>query len=119
MSRNEVSAELAINGFLQAVKDAAAESPEFRARLVGALGFTVLYEGEEQFAGANPAAQAARWSEDAFTRIWSGARVAELKSVMKDRELATNDDMRGMRKADLIGLLYRRALAQAEETGRL
>lgn len=118
MSRREVSADIAINEFLRAVKDAAAENPTFRARLVDALGFTVLYEGEEQFAGADPATQAARWSKDAFLRIWSGAKVAEVKAVLKDHQLATPDDMRGLKKAQLTELLYRRALSQAEETGK-
>lgn len=118
MPNNEVPADLAIEAFLQAIKDAAAEIPEFRSRLVDALGFTVLFEGAEQYQGANPATQAARWSEDAFKRIWAGATAAELKKVLKDRGLASVDDLRGKAKPALLTLLYRRALAQAEETGK-
>lgn len=118
MPKNEVPADLAIAAFVQAIKDAAAELPEFRSRLVDALGFTVLYEGAEQYQGANPATQAARWSEDAFKRIWARATVTELKNTLKERGLASPDDLRGKSKADLLTLLYRRALAQAEETGK-
>jgi hypothetical protein len=119
MPNNEVPADLAIEAFLQAIKDAAAEIPEFRSRLVDALGFTVLFEGAEQYQGANPATQAARWSEDAFKRIWAGATPAELKKVLKDRGLASEDDLKGKKtKPALLTLLYQRALAQAEETGK-
>ena len=117
MNDKEVSANLALKNFLNAVKDAAAESPTFRARLIDALGFTVLYEGDEQFAGANPTKQAGRWSEDAFTRIWKGATVAELRATLSEYDLATKEDIKGLRKNELIALLYRRAKNQAEETG--
>jgi len=45
-------------------------------------------------------------------------KVAEVKAVLKDHQLATPDDMRGLKKAQLTELLYRRALSQAEETGK-
>tara|TARA_X000001316_G_C911855_1_gene26992 strand:+ start:487 stop:843 length:357 start_codon:yes stop_codon:yes gene_type:complete len=117
MTNKIVPVDLAIDEFLRAIKDAAAESPSFRARLVDALGYTVLYEGAEQFEGANPVRQANQWSEDAFCRIWSGAKVGDIKKVLKDYELATNDDMKGLKKAELIALLYERASSQAVETG--
>lgn len=119
MHRKEVSADVAIDAFLSAVKDAAAEMPEFRARLISALGYTVLYEGAEQFEGADPVAQANRWSPDAFKRIWGGATVSQLKKTLKDRELATTEDMRGRRKPELIELLFDRAHAEAKNDGRI
>lgn len=118
MSKNEVPADLAIAAFVQVIKDAAAELPEFRSRLVEALGLTVIYEGHEQYQGANPATHAARWSEDAFQRIWSGASLKELQTVLKERGLASPDDIKGKKKPALLSLLYTRALAQAEETGK-
>lgn len=120
MSKNEVPADLAIAAFVQVIKDAAAELPEFRSRLVEALGLTVIYEGSEQYQGANPATHAARWSEDAFSRIWGSASPAELKAVLKERGLASPDDIKDTKgkKPALLGLLYSRALAQAEETGK-
>lgn len=115
MAHDESTALNAIDRFLNTIRDAAAESPTFRAKLIEAMQLTVLYEGEEQFAGADPAVQASRWSEDAFMRIWSGAKVGELKAVLKDHDLATPTDMKGLKKAELIQLLYRRALKRAEE----
>lgn len=115
MAQNQLEPLTAIDRFLDAVRDAAAESPAFRAKLIDVLGFTVLYEGEEQFEGANPVTQAATWSEDAFLRIWSGAKVGEVKAVLKDQDLATTTDMRGLKKSDLISLLYDRSLKRAEE----
>jgi len=117
MSEHPISSTKAINGFLDAVRDAAAESPAFRARLIEALCMTVVYEGEEQFEGADPAAQAARWSEDAFKRIWNGAKPAEIRAVLRDKDLATPTDSKGFKKPQLLDLLYERALAQAEELG--
>lgn len=117
MSNKVVAAKDAVNAFLDLLKDTVAEDPQFRARMVDVLGLTVVYEGEEQFQGANPVKQAAQWSEDAFARIWSGAKVTDLKQVLKERSLATATDMRGLKKSDLISLLYRRALEQAENTG--
>jgi len=119
MPHDEVSAQLALNRFLQAVKDAAAEDPSLRARLIEALDVTVLYEGEEQFVGANPVKQANRWSEDAFVRIWSKATVGQLKAALKDNSLATNSDMQRKRKADLVELLYRRASRAGDNDGRI
>ena len=106
-----------IDSFLNVVRDAAAESPAMRARLIEALGVSVIYEGEEQFEGANPVTHAARWSQDAFVRIWSGAKVSEIKAVLKTNLLATPTDMRGLKKGDLTKMLYQRSLAKAEELG--
>lgn len=119
MSHDEVSAQIALNKFLQTVKDAAAEDPKLRSRLVEALDLTVLYEGEEQFVGADPLKQANRWSEDAFTRIWSKATVGQIKAALKDHGLATNSDMSKKKKPELIELLYRRASRAAQNDGRI
>ena len=119
MTTREVAPDIALSAFLEAVKDAAAEDPAFKARLIDALGFTVLYEGEEQFEGANPVSQAQRWSPDAFKRIWNGARVPQIKEALKSHELATNSDMKGLKKAELIELMYRRAEQKAQNDGRI
>lgn len=110
---------MAIDKFLRAIKNAAAESPEFRARLIDAIGVTVLYEGEEQFQGADPVRQAGMWSEDAFTRIWSSASLAQIKSSLKAYQLATNEDMKGKRKPQLIAMLFDRALKAQNNDGRI
>ncbi|MEL7040749.1 MAG: hypothetical protein AAGL90_04450 [Pseudomonadota bacterium] len=119
MSQIEVSASIAINAFLEAIKDAAAEDPNFRARLVHALDLTVLYEGDEQFEGANPVRQAKRWSMEAFKRIWSSAKVGQIKAAIKAHGLATTTDMKGLNKAALIELLYRRAEEKSRNDGRI
>ncbi|NBC20084.1 MAG: hypothetical protein GVY06_03400 [Alphaproteobacteria bacterium] len=119
MTTREVAPDAALNAFLEAVRDAAAEDPAFKARLIDALGFTVLYEGEEQFEGANPVSQAERWSPDAFKRIWNAARVPQIREALKNQELATTSDMRGLRKAELIDLMYRRAEQKARNDGRI
>lgn len=122
MPKNDVTPIEVIDGFLSAIRDVAAENTAFRARLIEILGVNVVYEGEEQFEGANPAVQAARWSQDAFSRIWSGAKLGEIKAVLKDHHLATPMDMKypngkNMNKKALIDLLYERGLAKAEELG--
>lgn len=119
MTNNEVSAQTALNNFLQAVGDAAAEDAKLRSRLIETLNFTVLYEGEEQFIGADPTKQAQRWSEDAFCRIWGRATVTQIKAALKDHGLATTSDMRGLRKPNLLELLYRRASRAAKNDGRI
>lgn len=117
MSQPEISAQKALNRFLQTVKDAAAEDAGFRARLIEALGVTVLYEGDEQFEGANPVSQAKRWSPEAFERIWKPAKVPQIKAALKDHNLATASDMKGKTKAALIAMLYTRAEEKSRETG--
>jgi len=119
MDKEYLTADLAINRFLRAVKDAAAESPEFRARIIEALNVTVLYEGEEQFVGADPIKQAGKWSQDAFARIWSKATLGQIKTVMKSYQLATPEDMKGKRKPQLIELLYDRAQKESHNDGRI
>lgn len=119
MSKEHLSAEMAIDGFLRAVKDAAAEVPEFRARLIDALGFVVLYEGDEQFEGADPVKQAGLWSQDAFARIWGKASVKQLKDALKANQLATNEDMKAKKKPQLITMLFERALDAHQNDGRI
>ena len=55
---------------------------------------------------------------DAFKRIWKAASVGHIKAALKDHELASATDMRGLRKADLIDLLYRRAGQKSRNDGR-
>ncbi|MEM1087992.1 MAG: hypothetical protein AAGH90_09685 [Pseudomonadota bacterium] len=119
MGNPEMRAQTALNRFLQTVKDAAAEDPGLSTRLIEALGVTVLYEGDEQFEGANPVSQAKRWSPEAFKRIWGTAKVGQIKAALKDHELATATDMKGKKKAALIDLLYKRAEARSRETGMI
>lgn len=117
MTSKAVKSTEAVNAFFQVLRDTVAEDPAFRARIVEALDLTVVYEGEEQFQGANPVKQASIWTKDAFSRIWNGAKVTELRAVLKERNLATAADMKGLRKSQLIDLLYDRSFEQAENTG--
>jgi hypothetical protein len=119
MSDRHVSAEAALGAFFRAVKDEAMISPAFRARLVDALGVTVLYEGEEQFEGANPIKQAGLWSEDAFIRIWSKATSRQIKDAVKAYQLATPEDMKGKKKLQLVEMLYDRAQQEHDNDGMI
>lgn len=119
MNDNPVSAEAALSAFFRAVKDEATVSPAFRARLIDALGVTVLYEGEEQFEGANPVKQAGLWSEDAFARIWSKASLKQIKDALKSHQLATPEDMKSKKKPQLVEMLYDRALQAHDNDGMI
>lgn len=119
MAQREVTPDAVLNSFLQAVHDAAREDAAFKARLIDALNVTVLYEGEEQFEGADPVTHAQRWSPDAFKRIWKGAKVSQIKDALKSHHLATTTDMKGLNKAALIDLLYTRAEKKARNDGRI
>lgn len=119
MSNEHMSADLAINRFLKAIKDSAAESPDFRARLIEALNVTVLYEGEEQFEGANPVRQAGIWSEDAFSRIWSKASLKQIRETLKAYQLATAEDMKSKKKPQLIAMMFDRAQKAHANDGRI
>jgi hypothetical protein len=119
MTENQKSPKQALNDFFRAIQDLAAEDATLRGRLIDALGVQVLYEGEEQYVGQNPIKQASKWSEDAFKRIWKPASVAQIKAALTDFELATTSDMRGLRKADLLDLLYSRAEQQSRNDGRI
>ena len=119
MNDRHVSAEAALSAFFRAVKDEAMVSPAFRARLIDALGVNVLYEGEEQFEGANPIKQAGLWSEDAFLRIWSKASMKQIRDVLKSYQLATPEDMKGKKRPQLVAMLYDRAQQVHDNDGMI
>lgn len=119
MDDKHVSAEVALSAFFRAVRDEANVSPAFRARLIDALGINVLYEGEEQFEGANPVKQAGLWSEDAFARIWSKASLKQIREALKLHQLATPEDMKGKRKPQLVEMLYERAEQAHDNDGMI
>lgn len=119
MNDKHISAEDALGAFFRAVKDEAMVSPAFRARLIDALGVTVLYEGEEQFEGANPVKQAGLWSEDAFARIWSKASLKHIREALKAYQLATPEDMKGKKRPQLVEMLYDRAQQAYDNDGMI
>ena len=119
MGKEYGSAETALNKFMDVIRDEIAENPSLRRRLTDALGCEVLYEGAEQFDGANPSRQAAKWSKEAFARLWNAATVGQIKKCFKENELATPSDLKGLRKAQLVDLLYERALEHAEASGKI
>ena len=112
-----IEADEAISRLFDILKDAAKDDPALRSRMISALGVTVRYEGAEQFEGSDPAKMASEWSQDAFKRIWNGATAAQIKAALKEHALATSTDMRGLRKPQLVELIYERAFEQADSRG--
>jgi hypothetical protein len=115
---NPLAPDRALRKFLDVVADEAAANVAFRNRLLMALGTPVIFEGEEDVMGIDPVDLSTRRGEDSFRRIYGTLAVPQLKVVLGTAELATKADVKGLKKPELIDMLWTRARDKAEARGR-
>ncbi len=119
MSKQQVPPQLALNRFLDALRDEAAVNVSFRNRLIEALALEVLIEGEEEISTLDPVSLAITKGESAFRRIYEQLNAAGIRAVLLEAKLATRPDLTGQNKSGLINMLYQRARNRAAERGRI
>lgn len=104
-----------IDRFFDELRAEVRSNPALAARLVKALGGNVVFEDETKADVANPYALAASASKAQFYGVFGTMKLAQLKKVLKDHNLATRVDMNGKSAAQLVEMLYDRALHKVSE----
>lgn len=103
-----------LDDFFGVIRRKAADDPKFAHDLVEALGANVLFEGEDIVGVVDPVVLVTKRDVAKFKAIFADRTVAQLKAIMKASNLAETSEMTGLRKPDLLDLLYRSAMAAAD-----
>lgn len=103
-----------LDDFFAVVRRKAADDAKFAHDMVEALGANVLFEGEDIAGIMDPIALVTKREEDKFKAIFAEQSVKDLKATLTSSNLATASEMKGLKKPDLLKLLYDGAKAAAE-----
>jgi hypothetical protein len=104
-----------IDRFFDELRAEVRSNPALAARLVKALGGNVVFEDETRADVANPYALAASSTKAQFLAIFGSMKLAQLKKVLKDHNLATKVDMNGKSAQQLVTMMYDRASSKVSE----
>jgi hypothetical protein len=104
-----------IDRFFDELRAEVRSNPALAARLVKALGGNVVFEDETRADVANPYALAASSTKAQFLAIFGSMKLAQLKKVLKDHNLATKVDMNGKSAEQLVTMMYDRASSKVSE----
>ena len=99
----------------EVIREEARDNPAFAARLVKALGGEVVFANAAKREVLNPLAVAAGETEAAMRDIYASLSAAELRGVLRDHNLASSVDVRGLDGPELLEMLVRRARAKSGE----
>lgn len=115
----QLSPAQALDRIFQVVRDEAAANPSFARRMLEAAGVTVVFSGQDASTAADPVIAAARHEYDAFSEMFQSFGEAELKKMLKNFALATEEQIKGVKtkpkKIGFVDLLWegsRRKLAE-------
>ncbi len=104
-----------LDRFFEEIRDEARGNPAFAARLVKALGGEIVFDAADRRHLLNPIAMALSGDEARFRAEFAAMVAADLRAVLRDFNLASAVDMRGRDKAELVDMLWQRALAKGQE----
>jgi len=103
-----------IDRFFDELRSEVRTNPKLAARLVKALGGNVVFEDETKADVANPY-QLAAGTRANFMSVFGKMKLADIKKVLKDNNLATRIDMNGKTVEQLVDMLYDRAAMKVSE----
>jgi hypothetical protein len=103
-----------IDRFFDELRSEVRTNPKLAARLVKALGGNVVFEDETKSEVANPY-QLASAGRSSFMSVFGRMKLADIKKVLKDNNLATRVDMNGKSAEQLVDMLYDRAAMKVSE----
>lgn len=104
-----------LDRFFEELRSEVRANPAFANRLVKALGGQVVFDESRKGDILNPLVVAASETEDGFRRLFAGMSSSELRRMLKDYNLATAVDWRGLKQPALLELLIRRARDKVAE----
>jgi hypothetical protein len=114
--RKPISPEEALDRFFNLIREQALQDRHFGRRLLEAVGVTVIYRGDDARDAVDPVLLAADGRET-FEKTLNSFKVADLKTLIKNFDLATTSDMKGKKKkADLIDLAWQGAKGKRTDT---
>jgi hypothetical protein len=104
-----------LDRFFDELRNEVRTNPKFAARLVKALGGTVVFEDEAKADIANPYALAAEGSKTRFYSVFGSMKPTQVKKVLRENNLATGVDMANKSVAQLIDMMFERASSKVKE----
>ncbi|MEZ5936991.1 MAG: hypothetical protein R3C52_02075 [Hyphomonadaceae bacterium] len=104
-----------LDRFFDELREEVRANPRLAARLVKALGGSVVFEDEAKAEVSNPYVVAASGSKPKFYSVFAGLKPGQLRQVLRDNNLATRIDMAGKSSAQLLDMLYERASSKVNE----
>ncbi|MBI1340919.1 hypothetical protein GC169_12030 [bacterium] len=104
-----------LDRFFDELRDEVRSNPRLAARLVKAMGGSVVFEAETSVEIANPYLLAASGSKSRFYTVFSQMKPNQLKRVLKENNLATSIDLAGKSPSQLVDMLYDRASSKVSE----
>ncbi|MEO0982769.1 MAG: hypothetical protein AAFX03_08980 [Pseudomonadota bacterium] len=104
----------ALDRFFDVLRQEVRHNPELAQRLVQAIGASVSFDADLLPDLFNPI-QAADGEEGAFRALADKLSAPQLKTVLKQYNLATPVDVKGKSKPELIDMLYERATHRLAE----
>ena len=115
----DTDAIAALDRFFDALREETRSNPELAHRLVKALGAEVTFESALAPKLVNPVELAGTRDEAKFRATFEKMTLAQIKSVLKNTNLASTVDVKGLKKPELIDMAYARAAARVvEKRGR-
>jgi hypothetical protein len=114
--RKAITPEEALDRLFTLIREQASQDRQFGRRLLEAVGVTVIYRGDDAFDAVDPVLLAADGRE-AFEKALNTFKVADLRALIKNFDLATASDMKGRKKkSELIELMWQGARGKREDT---
>ena len=111
----EIDASQALDKFFAIVRDEATRNSRFAARLVDALGYNVVFRGNEAKYAVDPV-QVALKGVEVFRQTFLSFSAAELKAMVKDFNLGTQADLRGKtRVPQIVDVMWQGAIAKVKD----
>ena len=104
-----------IDRFFDELRQEVRSNPELAARLVKALGGSVVFDDDAKADIANPYVLAAGGDKARFLSVFGSMKPAQVKQVLRTHNLATRVDMAGKTVGQLLDLMYERAHAKVGE----
>jgi hypothetical protein len=104
-----------LDRFFDELREEVRSNPKLAARLVKALGGTVVFEDETRADIANPYTLAAAGSKSRFYSVFATMKPNQVKKVLRDNNLATPIDMAGKNVTQLIDMMFDRASSKVSE----
>lgn len=104
--KDRVSPNEALERLFEVIRQEASANPKFAARMLEASGVTVMFQGPDAGKIADPIAMAARGDEVAFRESFLSLPEKDLKAIIKNFALATDEQMKAVKtKPKTIGLV--------------
>ena len=117
MSDRHIDAAAALDRLFSVVRQEAQDNPKFAARLLAALDVQVLFRGAEAADSVDPL-QVALQGPDEFRKTFLSFTPAQLKTMIKEFNLATPADLRGKSKGpQLVEVMWAGALSKIRDRG--